>query len=788
MNLSKRFLNFGFSAVVALAVSSCSEDTFDVANTPFAQPGDRAETIEVSLHLHTDKPQNIGRPLVNEITSRAGEDADTEDPDDETADPEKAAEEAIKDIWVFQYDNKGNQLIAPRFYEVSSMVIKELNIRLAEGEDSHVYVLANTGDPDWAKDKDLSTVEKFVAYEYPFTEDNVEMGEDEYLLMEGNVKETIKKETDLLPVDIHLTRMMAKISFKYVTAEAAKGLIVTRVIINNMPELMRMEETPIEENYPGPDGEDFATRSVTINKRLASDEVYTFYVPANRRGVSTNTDPALKNNGAPEKALYVQLFVTSRSNGSNFLYTIYLGENDKNDYNVRRNHNYNITLQLNSENRDDRVLAAPANCFVMNTGNQIMFDPYSRTETGGGFKYSDYVNKNDPEKKIADVRILWQEAGVIGNNSDGKLVYLDEYDRIHVNAGTSVGNAVIAAYNEDKKIIWSWHIWINNESPANLDEAVTYYTFGWDSNGIKAGDNMRTVKGRSLMKCNLGARSAAQNSYGLNTYGTVYQWGRKDPFPLGRLDLNVDYYNYNSTNVGQLYDNDYGKITMTTAGNVHTTELFSTETSNATTGTIGYVTEHPTHFITPVTSGDSNPSSAATCVNDGDWFWGHNDMLWGGEPYATALKYTVTTGCVLSDNGAKEKSIFDPCPAGWMVPPGDMWLGFTKTGTNTSGDYNSINSTSTGDNTSLRGFRMYVQGWKTGDWVYFPSQGLRTAGGRPWRNGMCGNYHTSSASEGGRVNIFHLHTPGELDPFETSFGYSRRAVAGPVRCVRDVDE
>ncbi|MDE6343410.1 MAG: DUF4906 domain-containing protein, partial [Muribaculaceae bacterium] len=501
MKVISKLFNFGVSAVMLMSMSSCAEETFDVANTPFAQPGDRAETIEVSLRLHTDKPQNIGRPLVNEITSRAGEDADTEDPDDETADPEKAAEEAIKDIWVFQYDNKGNQLIAPRFYEVSSMVIKELNIRLAEGEDSHVYVLANTGDPDWAKDKDLSTVEKFVAYEYPFTEDNVEMGEDEYLLMEGNVKETIKKETDLLPVDIHLTRMMAKISFKYVTAEAAKSLIVTRVIINNMPELMRMEETPIEENYPGPDGEDFATRSVTINKRLASDEVYTFYVPANRRGVSTNTDPALKNNGAPEKALYVQLFVTSRSNGSNFLYTIYLGSNDSNDYNVRRNHNYNITLQLNSENRDDRVLAAPANCFVMNTGNQIMFDPYSRTETGGGFKYSDYVNKNDPEKKIADVRILWQEAGVIGDNRAGDKVYLDEYDRIHVNAGTSVGNAVIAAYNEDKKIIWSWHIWINNESPANLDEAVTYYTFGWDSNGIKAGFNMRTVKGRSLMNC-----------------------------------------------------------------------------------------------------------------------------------------------------------------------------------------------------------------------------------------------------------------------------------------------
>ena len=782
MRMFNRIFNFGFSAVMALSMVSCVESDFDSTDVPFGQPGDRAETIEVPLRLHTDKPSVIGKPLVNDVYSRA-------EGDEDPADPEKAAEEAIKNIWVFQYDNKGNQLIAPRYYEVNTTIIKELNIRLAEGEESRVYVLANTSDPEWAKDKDLTTVEKFVAYEYPFTEENVEMGKDEYLLMEGNVKETIKKETDLLPVDIHLTRMMAKISFKYITADAAKNLIVTRVIIHNMPEKMRMEETPVEENYPGPNGEDFATRSVTIDKRLASGEVYTFYMPANRRGETDNTDPSLKNNGAPDKALYVQLFVTSRTNGSNFLYTIYLGANDKNDYNVRRNHNYNITLNLKSENRDDRVLAAPANCFVINTGNEIMFDPYTRTETGGGFKYSDYVNKNVPEKKIAKVKILWQFAGVIGDNTDGKLVYLDDYDRIHVKAGSSIGNAVIAAYNTDEKLLWSWHIWVNNDKPANLDEAITYYTFGWDTNGIKAGDNMRTVKGRSLMKCNLGAKSAQKDAYGLSTYGMVYQWGRKDPFPLGNLDLNVDYYQYSRGNVGDLRDNENKAIAMNTNGAVHTTELFSTEKSSSTTGTIEYVIEHPTHFISPISSGESNPSSASTCLNDGDWLVNHNDLLWGGKPYSTATKYTVTAGCVLSDNGATEKSIFDPCPAGWMVPPGDMWLGFTRNGTNVgSSDYGNINSTHTGDNTSYRGFRMYVQDWKKGEWVYFPSQGLRTAGGRPWRNGMCGNYHTSSASDGGRVNIFHLHTPGELDPFEPSYGYSRRAVAGPVRCVRDVDE
>ncbi len=299
MSYLRKLIDITASTLLMLAAVSCSDNEYITeVDDPSVQPGDRAATIEVPLRFHVEKPSLIGKPLVNDIPSRA-------EGDEETDDPKKAAEEAINDIWVFQYDENGNQLIAPRFYKVESSEIRKLNIRLAEGNDSHVYVLANTGDETWAQDKDFSTVEKFVSYEYPFTEDNVEMGEDERLLMEGHVESTIRKETDLHPIDIHLTRMMAKISFKYVTAEDAKSLIVTRVIINNMPLAMRMEETPKEENYPT--GNDFETRSVTLDKKLASGEVYTFYMPANRRGTTTNTDPKAKNNGAPEKALYVQL-------------------------------------------------------------------------------------------------------------------------------------------------------------------------------------------------------------------------------------------------------------------------------------------------------------------------------------------------------------------------------------------------------------------------------------------------------------------------------------------------
>ena len=48
-----------------------------------------------------------------------------------------------------------------------------------------------------------------------------------------------------------------------------------------------------------------------------------------------------------------------------------------------RDSNYNVKLSLTSIKTDNRVVAASANCYVMKHNAFIMFDPYTRTETGG---------------------------------------------------------------------------------------------------------------------------------------------------------------------------------------------------------------------------------------------------------------------------------------------------------------------------------------------------------------------------------------------------------------------
>ena len=118
----------------------------------------------------------------------------------------------------------------------------------------------------------------------------------------------------------------------------------------------------------------------------------------------------------------------------------------------------------------------------------------------------------------------------------------------------------------------------------------------------------------TMMDRNLGATSATPGDVG--ALGLLYQWGRKDPF-LG------------SSSISATVD---AKSTMSTMPKVPSDPL---------TGTIEYSLEHPTTFITAESSTG--------------WYYGVD--------YNAGLYNT----CWASD-----KTIYDPCPAGWRVPDGDV--------------------------------------------------------------------------------------------------------------------
>lgn len=751
-----------FCLILTCIAAACTENT--MLTPPPYEVSDEKNLEEVFLNLERLPVRVIGEAWEAEAETRVASAA--------------VKENAINNIWAFQYDSSNKQLTAPRYYTVSSLT--NLKIMLRPATNCKVYILANTNNSAWANARDVSTVDKLNNQTQTLNNETaVYGGSHNNLMMLGNAANvTISAGTNNNLGTVTMKRMVAKINFKYtLAAGVADQLTVTKIAIENIPNVIKTGE-PSAAPYPA------TLTACTYNEITspAAGTTYTWYVPENLRGTTTNTDEKTKNETAPADALTVRLYIDSKADGSNYVYTIYPGENKTNDFNIKRNYFYNVSLQLNSTKTDSRVMAAPANCFVLTPKSSIIFDPYDRKEKGGGFVYSDYVNKNDNNKKITSVKILWQTGNgtnfAIGNNSTGKLVYLDANDKIHVTAGNINGNAVIAGYNNKNEIVWSWHIWVNSNMPAQISKAVPYTTYAWDASGIKSSDPNKRVAGKPVMSCNLGALGT---TVGAASYGLLYQWGRKDPFPQGKEDYHFDGYPYSSDYIVAVYNNAGTQIKMSSTEGAG--ELFQTVMVNSTNGNIQYALKHPTHFY-KVTENNTNEY-----INDGDWYWGHNDRLWGGKPISEASQIYRTTDLVLADNGAIDKSIFDPCPSGWMLAPGDMWLGFTKTGLNVNNNttYDLINCSekNTTENTNNFGYHIYMQGWKTGKTVYFPSQGLRNATGIAARNGVCGNYHTSSTGENGTVYVFHLHTPATLLIFEGAYANTRRVFGGPVRCVRE---
>lgn len=777
-------------ACMIFTVVSCTRDEYSGET----EPSYVGEPVEVSLALKVSSVQVIGATM-NGDGSASG-------PVTRTVTDPAGLETQVSDIWVFQFDKAGRQLTSPSYYTIQTEEgkITPLRMMLHACEDSQIYVVANTNDASWGNNRLSLSLAELSDQTFLFTsEQNVYKGEKQNLLMAALHKQTIVAGQENV-LNIALKSLFAKIQFRYALAAVVQDkLHVTSMQLFNIPNRVRLGNA-VENNtdiYPA-DG-DFTTidgeETYPPVSQPVAGEVYTWYIPQNQQGTVSNNDPKLKNEYAPAHAFYIRMRVDSELDGASYTYTVYPGANTYNDFNVRNGNLYNVKVTFNTGITDDRVTADPANCFVMRRNSQIQFDPYTRTETGGGFKYTDYVDVNNPDKSFERVDILWQTGDgtnfTIGNNTNGNLVYYDKAKRrVHVASGNADGNAVIAGYNAKGVIVWSWHIWVNENRPAQLANAQEYYTYRWDSDSIYYNDPR--VKGHSFMMCNLGATGTLDELRGIikgsiKPYGVFYQWGRKDPFPPTTRGLDDRFSPpYVYPDVAKVYDNNAKLLPMSsTAGQPGS---FQATKIDANTGNIEYAIRNPMVFMGTVDIGsfetftsEAQTNNPALYVNDGDWLWGHNDRLWGGIPFEEA---SINYKNIIANNGAEQKSIFDPCPAGWILPKSDAWMGFTINGLNQPYDVSKQNNRNPTTVKVDRGMEIYLEAWHSGPVGWFPVTGWRTADGSLFSTNYCGGYFTSAAGIDHSIFILHIH-PTWLNTYETFYPYMRRANAYPVRCVRE---
>lgn len=804
------------TACMLFTLFSCTKETY--------RGGDildyGGEPVEVELSLRVSSVQVVG--------ARLNENGTLASPMTRTAEEPDKLEKQVNDIWVFQFTADGAQVGAPRYYTVQTADdgLEPVALMLHACENSQIFVVANTNDASWGSGKESLSLAQLSDQTLTFTsEKDVYGGDRNNLPMAALVKQSI---TAGQPgsLSVTLKSLVAKIQFTYELGTVVAGKMhVVSVELVNVPDRVRLGNA-VEANtsvYPG-DAAFKALEYAALEGDVKEGTTYTWYIPQNRQGVIENPDKdqTLKALLAPEHAFCIRMGVSSDMDGGNYEYLMYPGADVYSDFNVQNGHCYRVNVKINTDKTDDRVLATPSNCYVLKSGASLVFDPYDRREKSRGYDYLDYktyVNKNDPAKTIKRVDVLWQTKYngklAIGDNTSNKLVYLDENDLVHVTAGGE-GNAVIAGYNASGTIVWSWHIWVNDDTPAQLSKAVTYTTYQWDASHIYGeGSGKPRVAGFPFMSCNLGAMN---NEAGVDACGLFYQWGRKDPFLQKRSFDDVNFLQYTYANGIEKAYNAAGELIALgnpTTG-ISTSGLFGTVVTNAQVGTIEYAIQHPTTFIAGTKElgcwfniyDSMETNNVANYVqSDGNWYWtandgnyDKNDRLWGGEPFDKADKIFSTGGKQLvANNGAtaETKSIFDPCPAGWILPAADAWMGFSIDGLMHGAGYNGENAATANSkinaiqqclvpNTAIYAFLFYLEGWKTGKTMLFPACGMRIPDGGFARVGQCSAYFTSAASPNGAAFILHFHKDLLL-PYDNEpnfFRFNRRSNGGSIRCVR----
>lgn len=273
------------------------------------------------------------------------------------------------------------------------------------------------------------------------------------------------------------------------------------------------------------------------------------------------------------------------------------------------------------ENNQAVIEEAPAqvetaNCYMINAVGEHSFlatvigNGQKGIIPGAGFHTeSAYISPKS-------AKLLWQDVeGFI----DASSVRLGTDGRCYYTANQNVGNAVIAVYsgeNQTGDILWSWHIWgVGDEMPS--DEVYTN----------KVGSQF-TVMDRTL-----GAHSKT------SLYVTLYQWGRKDPFP----NTSVYYVDGVATEVET---------------------SFPVYASQA--GTIAESIQHPAELLKNVDN------------FQGNWLAETNNYLWG-DTNGTNPKYPDyledPTACA---GWTDVKTIYDPSPVGYRVANKYTWTGFVK--------------------------------------------------------------------------------------------------------------
>ena len=261
---------------------------------------------------------------------------------------------------------------------------------------------------------------------------------------------------------------------------------------------------------------------------------------------------------------------------------------------------------------------------------------------------SPYINVHNASTPATQAYIVWSDqSGIVeasslqvtGSGQDSWLNFHVPADKI------KNGNAVIGIKNALGQVLWSWHLWFAHDDALDLIPVTNYSNvvykfskqpvgFAWRQWLETTYKHPRTVKAR--VEQEIGQTGNKQMSDITITQNagkdkvcstTLYQWGRKDAFP-GIEEVSDGGISYAVFNGGI---------------------------------SLGYGISRPNQFLY------HNNSAGTILWMSGNWCSGILINLWSNDPVKGNYDHNVI------------KTIYDPSPVGFKVPPSGAFNGFSRT-------------------------------------------------------------------------------------------------------------
>ena len=356
---------------------------------------------------------------------------------------------------------------------------------------------------------------------------------------------------------------------------------------------------------------------------------------------------------------------------------------------------------------------------------------------------SPYINIQNASDQATRAKVIWEDCqdivtapAVTGSGADSYLTFTIKKENLQN------GNAVVAVTNAaGNKVMWSWHLWFTPKSSLKkiaVTSDGSEYKFMTDNLGWKytkwTGGLKREVVVKIEQQAETGEKKTAtitlKQAPGNNVregYGSLYQWGRKDPMP-----------GINTT--GFAFDNNYVEIPGDKGD----------EPANVTkmkTRSIGH--------------GIQNPGIMLPKVGGGKLSWQYQQIINMWSANNNKLDGSIRNNV---------KTIYDPSPVGFKVPDAHAFMGFSTTGAVWS-----------------NGYTFKVDNDKE---IYFQAGGARWGtNGTLTANGTSAIYWTSDPnSQGGQLGYAYRASMSEGSlsvPITSSTGYGSYGNGYAVRPVAE---